>query len=328
MLRRRIAAASALAAATLAGLTGCGLQPASSYVPPAAAAAIRDHHPEAGPTVVVTSKQFTEQLILGKMGVLAARAAGYPVTDLTNVPGSVPVRQLMLSGGANMTWEYTGTAWLTYLGHERGIPDPQQQYTAVRDEDRGNGLTWLPPAEENNTYAFAVRKAYAERTGISTLSDLADVPEDERTFCVDSEFNSRSDGFTPMLQHYGIQRGPDGVPRGNVKILDIGAIYTATAKGDQCNFGEVYTTDGRIKSLDLVVLDDDEKFFPSYNVAPVLGTDLLKQYPGLRTVYGKVAAKLTNEVMIDLNREVDVDGEEPANVAFDWMVEEGLISRP
>ncbi|MGN6444951.1 glycine betaine ABC transporter substrate-binding protein [Amnibacterium sp.] len=325
----RIAAASAVTAAAAAALTGCGLQPASSYVPAAAPAAITAHHPKPGPPVVVTSKQFTEQLILGKMGVLAAKAAGYPVTDLTNVPGSVPVRRLMVSGGANMTWTYTGTAWLTYLGHRRGIPNPQQQYRAVRDADRANGLTWLPVSRENNTYAIAVRKSFAKRTGISKLSQITDVPPDQRTFCLDSEFNSRSDGFTPMLRHYGIPRDSRaGVPRGSVHIFDIGAIYAATAKGNQCNFGEVFATDGRIASLGLVVLKDDKRFFPSYNLSPVLSTDLLKTYPGLRAVYEKVAAKLTNDVMIELNRQVDVDGREPANVAFDWMVREGLISRP
>ena len=326
---RRLLGTAAIAAASALALAGCGLQPAGSAALPVAPGSIKDQDPGPGASVTVTSKQFTEQLILGKMGVLAAQAAGYQVTDLTNVPGSVPVRQLMLSGGATMTWEYTGTAWLTYLGHASGIPDKDEQFEAVRKADAKNGLTWYPPADENNTYALAVNADFEKRTGITTLSDIADIPVDDRTFCLDAEFNSRSDGFTPMLEHYGIDRGSaDGVPDGNVKLFDVGAIYSATAAGRQCNFGEVYTTDGRIKNLDLTVLEDDEDFFPSYNVAPVLNSDLAREYPGLKTVYEKVASKLTNDVMIDLNLKVDVQGQDPADVAYDWMLKEGLITRP
>jgi glycine betaine/choline ABC-type transport system substrate-binding protein len=108
----------------------------------------------------------------------------------------------------------------------------------------------------------------AAKYGLSAVSDLAKVPVAERTFCVEPEFNSRPDGFGPMLAHYGLDRGAaDGVPERNIGLYDVGALSTATDAGD-CTIGEVFATDGRIDALNLSVLTDDKKFFPAYNVAP------------------------------------------------------------
>jgi osmoprotectant transport system substrate-binding protein len=329
--RLRRASLAALAAASSAALlAGCGLQPATAFVPAVAPGSIAqiDGLPDDA-SLTVTTKNFTEQLILGKIAVLAAKAAGFSVTDMTNVPGSVAVRQLMLDGDADLTYEYTGTAWLTYLGETAGIPDQEEQYVAVRDADVPNGLTWLPPAPLNNTYAMAVRsEAVAELGDVSSLSDIAALPVEQRTFCVEAEFNSRADGFAPMLERYGLELGAaDGVPTSNVSILDTGTVYEATDRG-RCNFGEVFTTDGRIDSLDLTVLDDDQGFFPAYNVAPVFATETLERYPELADVFDAISPSLTDEELRTLNRRVDVEGEEPADVAFDWMVEQGFVTRP
>lgn len=316
--------------ATMLSLAGCGLQPADSFVPDAAPGSIHriDDLP-AGASLTITSKNFTEALILSKMAVLAVKVAGFKVIDMTNVPGSVAVRELMLNGGADFVWDYTGTAWLTYLGHDQAIPDQRRQYEAVRNADRNNGLTWLEPAELNNTYAFAVRAdAVPALDGITKLSQIAGLPVNERTFCVEAEFNSRPDGFKPMLEDYGLTLGAaEGVPTANVTILDTGTIYEATARG-LCNFGEVFTTDGRIVSLGLEVLQDDQAFFPAYNLAAVLRTSTLQKYPQLEPIFDRLSSRLTNSLQQELNYRVDVGGEDPANVAFDWMKEEGLISAP
>ncbi|MFJ3029495.1 glycine betaine ABC transporter substrate-binding protein [Curtobacterium sp. NPDC087080] len=329
---RRWVTAAAVAGASALVLTGCGLQPAASFVPGAAPGSIQriDDLPDDA-KLTVTSKNFTEQLVLGKIAVLAAKAAGFDVTDETNVPGSVAVRELMTSHGADFTYEYTGTAWLTFMAHEQGIPDKTEQWQAVKDEDAGNGLTWLEPAPMNNTYAFAVRdEAVSELDDVKTLSDITKLPVDQRTFCVESEFNSRADGFKPMLEKYGLElggSGENGVPTSNVSILDTGTVYTATDRG-KCNFGEVFTTDGRIKSLGLTVLEDDRGFFPAYNVAPVIDSETLEEYPQLRDVYDQISPELTDEALQELNRQVDVEGREPADVAFDWMVDKGFITAP
>ncbi|MGO1284934.1 glycine betaine ABC transporter substrate-binding protein [Brachybacterium alimentarium] len=320
----------ALAGLALLPLAGCGLRPATAYVPEVAPGSITpiDGLP-AGASITVTGKNFTEQLILGKIGVIAATAAGFDVVDLTNVPGSVPARELMTSGEADMSWEYTGTAWLTYMGQTEGIPDQTEQWEAVRDMDEPAGLTWLEPAPLNNTYALAVRSdAVDELGGISTLSELADLPIEERTLCVEAEFNSRADGLIPLLETYGIPRDdPDGVPEDNISIYDTGAVYTATARGS-CNFGEVFTTDGRIESLDLTVLEDDLGYFPAYNVAAILNTSTLETYPELADVYDQVTPVLTDDALRTLNLRVDENGELPADVAFEFMVEQGFVTKP
>lgn len=307
----------------LLGLSACGLRPSTTAVPPITEGSLKPIPGAEGEKLVVTSKSFTEQLILGKIAVLIAQSAGFDVVDMTNVPGSQPARKLMISGQADVFFEYTGTAWLTYLGHETGIPDQQQQWQAVHDEDAANGLTWGKPARLNNTYAFAVRADYAQQHGITTLSDMAKVPVAERTLCVESEFNSRSDGLNPMLVAYGLPRG-EGVPEANISLMDTGTVYQATADG-ACNFGEVFTTDGRIQSLNLVVLEDDKHFFPAYNAAPVFGAELLKTYPELGERFSQVTALLDDDTMRSLNLKVDVQGAEPAQVAYDWMRDNGFI---
>ena len=126
-----------------------------------------------------------------------------------------------------------------------------------------------------------------------------------------------------MLQTYDLSRDQ----LGQVITLDTGVIYTATANGD-CNFGEVFTTDGRIPALDLRVLEDDRQFFPLYNLTEVIDTDLLEAHPELAEIFGQLNPRLTNEVMLELNAEVDNEGRDPALVARDWLIEEGLLSAP
>lgn len=315
----------ALASITALGLAGCGLKPSTSEVPAAEAGSIQPIDGAQNQEITIGAKNFTEQLILGKIAVLTAEAAGFDVTDMTNIPGSQPARKVMLTGEVDMEWEYTGTAWMTYMGNSSSIADQTKMWKAVSEADRENGLTWGKPSDLNNTYSFAVRSDYAQEHGITKLSDIAKVPAKDRTLCVESEFNSRADGLNGMLETYGLERGAaDGIPDGNIAIMDTGTVYTATADGS-CNFGEVFTTDGRIKALDLTVLEDDHKYFPAYNAAAVFNTETLKQYPELETVYEQVGAKLNNDALMDLNYKVDVEGQEPSQVAYDWMIQEGFI---
>lgn len=173
----------------------------------------------------------------------------------------------------------------------------------------------------NNTYAFAIRDEAAERLGVKQLSDLRKLDRSELTFCVESEFASRNDGFVPMLKTYGLNRAD----LGNVTTLDTGVVYTATADGD-CNFGEVFTTDGRIKALDLRVLEDDKQFFPLYNLTEVIDTKLLSAHPELAEIFAQLNPRLTNETMLTLNAKVDNDGDDPALVARDWLIDQHLVS--
>lgn len=317
----RTKAVTAAAGLLCLGLAGCGLQSASGTVLDAEPGSIKPAKSLEGVPVTVAAKDFTEQQILGNMLAIAMNVAGADVTNLTNTPGSFGVRQAALDGTVDIAPEYTGTGWINYLGNEKPIKGEKEQYEAVYKADLKNGLTWLPPAPMNNTYAFAIREDKGEELGITKLSQLADLPKDELTFCVESEFASRDDGFEPMLKAYDLSKGD----LGDVLTLDTGVVYTATAQG-RCNFGEVFTTDGRIPGLKLRVLEDDRQFFPLYNLSFVVSTAFLKEHPAVKDISDLIAPKLTNEVMLDLNARVDVEGEDPAIVARDWMKSEGFVN--
>ena len=309
----------------LAVAGGCGLKPANSNVLEAEPGSIKHYDSLEGVDITVASKEFTEQLVFGNMIATVLTAAGAKVTNRSGTTGSSNVRRGLIDGTFEITPEYTGTGWITYLGHSKPITEgPEAQWKAVEEEDREkNNLVWLPPAPMNNTYAFAMGPDAAEKLGnVTKLSDLKSLPPEDLTFCVDTEFLSRNDGFKPMLEHYGMKFADV-----NSTTLGIGQIYQATAQGD-CNFGEVFTTDGRIEALDLTVLEDDKKFFPLYNMTEVVNGDLLEDHPEVADIFAEINPKLTNDVLRELNARVDVDGEDPAEVARDWLVEEGFVEMP
>ncbi|MGY5030678.1 glycine betaine ABC transporter substrate-binding protein [Streptomyces sp. 900116325] len=279
--------------------------------------------PLQGASLTVTSKNFSENIILGQMIGLVFKAAGAEVLDRTNLPGSISAREAIIKGDADAMYEYTGTAWITYLGHAKPITDPLKQWEAVRDEDRKNGVTWLPQSTLNNTYALAISKKNNAKYHLRTLSDVAALAKRNPsavTICVENEFASRDDGLPGMEKAYGMS-----IPPGNIKKMDAGIIYTQVSKSNSCLLGEVYTTDGRIKAMDLDILVDDKHFFPNYNAAPVIHTATFDKYPEIAGLLDPVSRRLTTEVAQELNAKVDVDGQDPHIVAKDWLVQEGFI---
>ncbi|OZC88872.1 glycine/betaine ABC transporter substrate-binding protein [Rhodococcus sp. 06-412-2C] len=324
MIRRLFAAAGAVA---LAGsLASCGLVSSSGTFE--STTLVDGARPLDGASLVVTSKSFTEGVLLGKITATYLAAAGAKVTDLTGAPGSASSRQAQLNGDADILWEYTGTGWVNYHSQTETISDPQELWERVRDIEKSEyDLDWLPPANFNDTYAFAASAATAERLGVASLSDVAKLPEADRTFCVDDEFFSRSDGFGPMLDTYGIGlNAPGGVPSSNVTRMDAGVVYTSTADSSPCNFGMVYTTDGRIKNLNLTVLQDDRAFFLPYSGTAVVRNAILEQYPQIADLLAVVSERLTDDLMQELNGRVDIEGEDPSDVAYEWLQSEGLVN--
>ncbi|MGA8116536.1 MAG: glycine betaine ABC transporter substrate-binding protein [Actinocatenispora sp.] len=316
---RRVGLLGAVACVVLAA-SGCGLHPASQFAPDVTGKSIPAGALK-GAKLSVTSKDFTEQILLGKITVLALKAAGADVTDKTNVQGSVNSRKAILRGEADMGWEYTGTAWITYLEHTKPIQGSKAQYEAVRKQDLAeNKVDWLPYAGFNNTYAMATTQENAKKYHLKSLADIKKVPPDKRTFCVETEFYSRQDGFFGMLKAYHLPK-PSG---SQVKKLDTGVVYSATSKGN-CLFGEVFDTDGRIPALHLTTLSDDKGFFPLYNPSLTINEPVLRKYPEIAGIEKQIAAKLSTPVMRKLNAKVDVDGQEPVLVARDWLKSEGLI---
>ncbi|WP_329055607.1 glycine betaine ABC transporter substrate-binding protein [Streptomyces violaceus] len=303
-------------------VSGCGLTSGSPMTDDVKPGSIGRGEPLKGAHLTVTSKSFTEQLILGSIMGIAFEAAGAEVIDRTGIQGSIGSREAVRKGDADAGYEYTGTAWITYLGNSKPIPDPREQWEAVRKDDARNGVTWLQPAELNNTYALAMNQENAKKYGTKTLSDVAKLAKSDpgaASLCVEVEFANRADGLPGMQKAYGMN-----VPARDITQMDTGIIYTQAAKGS-CTYGEVYTTDGRINSMNLAVMDDDKRFFPNYNAAPMINAKTLKEWPAIADVLDPVTAKLDNAVARKLNAKVDVDGEDPHQVALDWMVEEGFV---
>ncbi|WP_374207825.1 glycine betaine ABC transporter substrate-binding protein [Streptomyces sp. XM4193] len=323
-MRRASAPAAALTAlALLPALAGCGLVSGSPMTDEVGPGSIGKGQPLKGAQLTVTSKEFTEQIILGSMLGLVFKAAGAQVVDRTNIQGSIGAREAVKSGDADAMYEYTGTGWITYLGNTEPIPDPQKQWKAVRDGDRGNGVTWLPRSTLNNTYALAVNPANKKKLGVEDVSDVAALSKSDPsavTVCVGAEFASREDGLPGLTEAYGMK-----IPASRIKKMSDGVIYTQTASARSCNFGQVSTTDGRIKAMDLQVLDDDKRFFPQYDAAPTIHTRTLEKYPAIAKVLAPLTKALNNGVAQELNGRVDVDGEDPHEVAKDWLVEKGFI---
>ncbi|MFI0983542.1 glycine betaine ABC transporter substrate-binding protein [Streptomyces sp. NPDC021093] len=303
--------------------SGCGLTSGSPMVDDVRPGTVGAGLPLKGAQLTVTSKEFTEQLILGQILGLVFEAAGAKVLDRTGIQGSIGAREAVKGGDADVMYEYTGTAWITYLGHDKPITDPKKQWEAVRAADAANGISWLPPATLNNTYALAMNKANQKKYGTRTLSDVAALSKKDPsavTLCVAPEFASRDDGAPGMQKAYGMRIRPS-----NIAKMDSGIIYTQVSGGSSCAYGEVFTTDGRIKAMDLVVMEDDKRFFPNYNAAPEVNSETLKKHPAIADLLAPVTAKLSNEVAQDLNAKVDVDGDDPHAVAKEWLVGEGLI---
>ncbi|MEU4925897.1 glycine betaine ABC transporter substrate-binding protein [Streptomyces yokosukanensis] len=311
-----------LTLAVLVLASGCGLTSGSPMTDDVRPGAIGAGQPLKGAHLTVTSKEFTEQLVLGAIMGIAFQAAGADVLDRTGIQGSIGSREAVKNGAADAMYEYTGTAWITYLGNSHPIPDPERQWQAVADADRKNGLTWLPPARLNNTYALAMNPAGFKKYGTRTLAQVAALAGKDPgavTLCVESEFANRADGLPGLEKAYGMS-----VPAKNVTQMDTGIIYTQVDKG-KCTYGEVFTTDGRIRSMNLVVMEDDKRFFPNYNAAPVINTKVLQKWPAIATVIEPVTKKLDNSVAQTLNAKVDVDGQDPHQVALDWMKQEGFV---
>ncbi|BDH12414.1 hypothetical protein HOK021_35930 [Streptomyces hygroscopicus] len=319
-VRTAVAGALLLAAA---GLSGCGLTSGSPLADSVQPGSIGKGRPLEGAQLTVTSKEFTEQIILGQIMGLVFKAAGAQVLDRTNIQGSIGAREAVKSGAADGMYEYTGTAWITYLGHTKRVVDPYEQWEAVREEDRRNGITWLSAAPLNNTYALVANQANAQKYRLRTLSDVARLTKEDpgaATICGGSEFSLREDGLPGVAKTYGF-----ALRRGNFKKMDDGVVYTQVAEGAACALGVAATTDGRIPELKLKVLEDDRHFFPNYNAAPEMNSATMRKYPAIADLLSPITKRLTGAEAQRLNARVDVDGEDPHEVAKDWLVREGFI---
>lgn len=271
-----------------------------------------------GAQLAVGSKEFTESILLGQITAVALEDAGAEIEDRTGISGSATVREALETGEVDMYWEYTGTGWVNILGNSTEDV-PEDLYTAVSEADAENGIAWLEPAPFQNTYRIAVPSSFAEENGLTTMSDAAAYIQenpDEGAVCAASEFINRDDGLPGLEEAYEFEFT-------SVVELDLNLIYTQI--GEECNFGEVFSTDARIVSNDLTVLEDDKEFFVEYQGAMTLRQETLDEYPAIAEIMAPISESLTNETITELNGRIDNDGEQPRDVAEEWLESEGLL---
>ena len=189
-----------------------------------------------------------------------------------------------------------------------------------------NQIKWLDPSTANNTYAIAVKTTVANQLNVKSLSDYAKLANNDpskASVCIASEFAGRSDGWPGLQKSYGFT-----LPESSVATLAEGAIYDAIGKGEPCDFGEVATTDGRIKALGLTPVPDDKAFFPVYNPAVTINKKVLDKNPGIAKVLNPIAKALDTDLMQRLNSDVDITGQRPPETAQKWLKSKGFIGCP
>jgi len=274
--------------------------------------------------LVIGGKNFTEQLLISTMTAQYLQAQGYEVA-LKNGLGSTLMRSALESRQLDIVWEYTGTSLIVY-NHVEDKLDATDTYARVKVLDARIGLVWLNESALNNTYALAMPREVAEANNVRTLSDLGRLIRQRQAtgpwsgVGVDFEFGSRPDGLLPMQRLYGFK-----LKRSEIKQMDPGLVYTAL-RNRQLLAGLTYSSDGRIKGFDLVLLEDDLGYFAPYKATPVVRADVLAQHPQLADQLNRLSAVIDTPKMSELNKRVDIDQEPISQVAHDFLQQQGLLS--
>jgi osmoprotectant transport system substrate-binding protein len=272
--------------------------------------------------VTVGGKDFTEQQILSKITSIYLKDKGFDIEEASNM-GSAVVRSALENGQIDVYWEYTGTGLVVYQ-KQAVETDSDKAYEKVKENDKENGIAWLNKANFNNTYAILMKKETAEKLGVKSISDLAKLVNDDSKklkFASNAEFYARQDGVKGLQEHYGFK-----FPSKNVVKMDSGLLYNALKDG-QVDVSVGFATDGRIKGFGLIVLEDDQQFFPAYNGVPVVRQEVADKNPEIAELLNKLADRLDNETMMTLNYSVDVDHKDVTEVGRQWLEEEGLIKK-
>lgn len=270
-------------------------------------------------TITVGGKGYTEQQLMAELTSQYLRAKGFTVDKRAGI-GTAALRQAQESGQVDLYWEYTGTSLITFNKVADKL-SAQATYDKVKELDAGKGLVWLDPSKINSTYAIAMRADTAKQKGIASLSDLSAKVKGGAVlkFGSNAEFYARPDGLRPMEQLYGFEFG-----RENVVRMDSGLVAQALRDG-QVDIGNILALDGRVLSLDLVLLKDDKAYFPIYNSTPVVRKETLDRHPKLAGLLNAISAKLDDDKMRRLNAAVDLDKKSIEEVATDFLKSEKLI---
>ncbi|MDX9852090.1 MAG: glycine betaine ABC transporter substrate-binding protein, partial [Anaerolineaceae bacterium] len=270
-------------------------------------------------TVIVGSKDFTEQFIVAEMYAQLLENEGFTVERKLNLGGTPIAHEAIMNGDIDLYPEYTSTGLLTMLKLDP-IQDAQEIYTTVKSGyEEQYSLTWLTPSPFNNTQALAMKKDVAAQYGIQTYSDLSQKAP-ELVLGGPAEFLEREDGLKGLQQAYG------GFDFKEEKQLGTGSLRYQALMDGQIDVVVAFGTDGAIQGNDLLLLEDDLVFYPIYNIAPVIRMDTLEKYPQIEKILNDFAPLLTDDVMSGLNWQVDgPEGKEPADVARAFLADKGLV---
>src|SRR6266566_1357247 len=268
--------------------------------------------------IVIGSKNFTEQLILGELiAQQIENKTHLPVERRFYLAGSYICHQAILGGRIDIYPEYTGTA-LTAILKQKPEGSREQVYNQVKNEYANRfGLAVGPPLGFNDTFAIEIRGEDARRLGLKTISQAARyTPQWRAGFGY--EFMERPDGYKGLAAIYGLRFA--GPPR----IMDLG-LLTRALKDKQVDLIAGNATDGLIPALDLFVLEDDRHYFPPYEAVPIIRQQTLARHPEIGQVLDDLAGKISDDDMRQLNYAVDGQHRDAKEVVREFLRRKGLV---
>ncbi|HTP44203.1 MAG TPA: glycine betaine ABC transporter substrate-binding protein [Candidatus Acidoferrum sp.] len=272
---------------------------------------------ERGNEIVVGSKNFSEQALLGEILAQHIEARTHlPVTRRFYLAGSYICQQALLAGRIDTYVEYTGTA-LTAILRDPIEKDPSLVFGRVQSEYKHRfGLDVLPSLGFNNTFAIVIRGEDARRLKLKTISDVAlHTPQWRAGFGY--EFMERPDGYQGLARIYSLRFAE--APR----ILDLGLLYRALLE-KQVDLVAGNSTDGLLSARDLVILKDDKLYFPPYDAVPVIRGQTVTRHPEVRAAIAELAGKISDAEMQKMNYAVDGEHRDAAEVAREFLKANGL----
>jgi len=274
-----------------------------------------------GPTITIGSKNFTEQYVLGELYAQALEANGFNVEKKLDLGSAALADKALQNGQIDMYPEYTGTSIVEIFKQEQTPGTPEATYQKAKElyAQREPADTMLTPAPFNNTYGIFVRKQVAEENDLKTLADLAEASP-KLAFVLFSEFKTRQDGYPNMQKNYPAFDFGDFVIVNSIG----GPIYQGVLQGEG-DAGVGFTTDSQLASDELVVMEDPKSIWPFYYPAPVVRSDVLEKSPKMEGVLNEVSASLDAETMRELNAQVDIEQEDPEDVASEYLEEKGIV---
>lgn len=274
-------------------------------------------------TIGVSSKEFSEQFILANISKELLEDAGHDTEDSTGLGGTTANFEALQNEEVGLYWEYTGTAWLNILEGDDPIDDPDELHEQVATEyDEEFDIEWLEPAPFNNTYVMVATDEWVEESGVSDLEELAAYAQDGNTdFSVgmNPEIEDRDDGWGGLPETYDFEESAADIEAVN---MDLGLAVQAVDEGE-VDIAFAFETDAEIERYDLEVLEDTQNHFVIYNPAPNVRQDVLTDE--IRESFNAVTPELDAETIRELNGQVSIDGDDPGNVAREFLEENGHI---